>query len=212
MIKNKSIQLVYQSVYCTLAFLAILSSVGAFDYSFKSDFYIYYTNLSNYFCFFVMFMELLQTMKKRKNSYVTFNPLLKFVGVICILLTGLVFNCVLYSTCSKEFNSNIFNIMFHKILPVMFVLDYILFYKRRGSKWYFPVVAIVSSFLYVAFIFLRAFILGFNTKYLLYPYFFLDINTIGVAGVLKWLLYLSVPFVVIVYFVYFMDKIFKSKS
>ena len=88
--KNRTTQLIYQTAYCTLGVVGIAASLGFFEHVFRWDFYIMYTNLSNYFCIFVMFAELIQTARKKENSYVTVSPALKFIGMLGILLTFLV--------------------------------------------------------------------------------------------------------------------------
>ncbi len=47
MIKNKSIQILFQTIYCTLGVIGLFSSLGLFEAEFNKDFYVYYTNLSN---------------------------------------------------------------------------------------------------------------------------------------------------------------------
>ena len=67
MIKNRTIQLIYQTVYCTLALVGSVACLGIFDdiKLFRWDFYVYFTNLSNFLCFGVMLVALIQTIKKK---------------------------------------------------------------------------------------------------------------------------------------------------
>ncbi len=44
----------------------------------------------------------------------------------------------------------------------------------------------------------------------IYPYFFFNINEIGLMGVGKWILILLIAFIVIGYLIYFLDKIIKK--
>ena len=50
MIKNRTLQLIYQTVYCTLALVGSVACLGIFDdiKLFRWDFYVYFTNLSNF--------------------------------------------------------------------------------------------------------------------------------------------------------------------
>ncbi len=81
MIRNRTAQIIYQTAYITLGLLGFVASLGFFEMAFRWDFYILFTNLSNYFCIVVMFKELIQTVKKGTNSYVTAVPLMKFCGI-----------------------------------------------------------------------------------------------------------------------------------
>ena len=44
--KNRTAQLIFQSIYAALALVACVGSVGFYDMKFTSDFYIYFTNIS----------------------------------------------------------------------------------------------------------------------------------------------------------------------
>ena len=73
MIKNKTAQLIYQTVYITLGIVGIVASLGIFDNinMIRWDFYVHFTNISNFLCIGVMLSELIQTAKKKENSYVS---------------------------------------------------------------------------------------------------------------------------------------------
>ena len=82
MIKNRTAQLIYQTIYCTLGLVGIIASLGIFDNIsvIRWDFYVHFTNLSNYLCVGIMLVALIQTARKKEDSYVTTAPLLKFIG------------------------------------------------------------------------------------------------------------------------------------
>ena len=97
MIKNRTVQLIYQTVYCTLGLVGCIACLGIFDdiKMFRWDFYVYFTNLSNFLCLGVMVTALIQTIKRKGDGYVCSTPLLKFIGMLGIVLTFLVFNFML---------------------------------------------------------------------------------------------------------------------
>lgn len=43
MIRNRTIQLIYQTAFCTLGLLGVVASLGFFEMDFRWDFYIMYT-------------------------------------------------------------------------------------------------------------------------------------------------------------------------
>ena len=54
---------------------------------------------------------------------------------------------------------------------------------------------------------------AYDTKYhLLYPYFFLDVETQGVAGVVKWIILLAIAFVTMSYILFGVDRIRGKKD
>ena len=219
MIKNKTAQLIYQTVYITLGIVGIVASLGIFDNinMIRWDFYVHFTNISNFLCIGVMLSELIQTAKKKENSYVSVSPMLKFIGILGILLTFLVFNIMLAGAEGRDPQANwrIGSLCFHVVLPVMYIADWFLFYERKKTKWYYPFVSIAFPVAYVIFLFVQAFILKFDTSILIpttttpliYPYFFVNLDTQGVTGVFMWIGIISAAFVVVGYLLFGLDRI-----
>lgn len=221
MIKNRTIQLIYQTVYCTLGLVGFIACLGIFDNikTIRWDFYVHFTNLSNFLCIGVMFAGLVQTIRKKEDSFVTTAPMLKFIGMLGILLTFLVFNIMLAGAEGRDPQANwrIGSLTFHVVLPILYIADWFLFYERKKTKWYYPVASIAFPFGYVIFLLIQAIILQFNTSILIpttttpliYPYFFVNIDTQGVGGVLMWIAILGVAFVAVGYLFYGLDRLLK---
>ena len=94
---NRTAQLIYQSFYCALGLVAIFASFGIFDdiTMLRWDFYVHFTNLSNYFCIAVMLTQLIQTAKKKclthhakvvaqwvEQSYAVFYGICLIFGIV----------------------------------------------------------------------------------------------------------------------------------
>ena len=222
MIKNRTAQLIFQTIYCTLGLVGIVASFGIFENinMFRWDFYVHFTNISNFLCIGVMFAALIQTAKKKEDSFVTTAPLLKFIGMLGILLTFLVFNILLAGTRDPQLNWRIGSLTFHVVLPIMYVAQWFLFYERKKCKWYYPIASISFPLAYLIFIFIQAAIMKFDTSVLIpetttpliYPYFFVNLETQGVGGVMKWIVILLSAFVVVGFVFLGLDKIGKKKS
>ena len=56
MIKNRTAQLIFQTVYCTLGLVGWVACLGIFDNInlIRWDFYVHFTNISNFLCLGVM--------------------------------------------------------------------------------------------------------------------------------------------------------------
>ena len=224
MIKNRTAQLIFQTIYCTLGFVGIIASLGIFDNinTIRWDFYVHFTNISNFLCIGVMVAGLIQTVKKKEDSYVSAAPLLKFIGMLGILLTFLVFNIMLAGAEGRDPQANwrIGSLLFHVALPIMYIADWFLFYERKKSKWYYPVASIAFPLTYVIFLLIQAIILGFDssilipttTTPLIYPYFFVNIDTQGVPGVLMWVGILSEAFIAVGFAFFGLDRLGKKKQ
>ena len=80
MIKGRTAQLIFQTVYCTLGFVGCVASLGIFDniQVIRWDLYIHFTNISNFLCLGVMLSALIQTAKKNEDSCVSAVPMHSF--------------------------------------------------------------------------------------------------------------------------------------
>ena len=224
MIKNRTAQLIYQTIYCTLGLVGCIACLGIFDNikMIRWDFYVHFTNISNFFCLGIMFTALFQTIRKKEDSYVKAAPMLKFIGILGILLTFLVFNIMLAGAEGRDPQANwrIGSLLFHVLLPIMYIADWFLFYERKQCKWYYPIASIGFPLAYVIFLVIQAIILGFDssilipttTTPLIYPYFFVNLETQGVPGVLMWIAILSVAFVAMGFGFYGLDRISKKQK
>lgn len=223
MIKNRTAQLIFQTVYCTLGLVGCIACLGIFDdiNMFRWDFYVYFTNISNFLCLGVMVCALVQTARKKEDGYVTAAPALKFVGMLGILLTFVVFNFVLAGEEGRDpqLNWRVGSLTFHVVLPIMYILDWILFYERKKCKWFYPIASAGFPLAYAIFLLIHAAILKFDSSILtptgkgvlIYPYFFVNIETQTVPGVLMWIGILAVVFVVVGYLLFGIDRIQKKK-
>lgn len=224
MIKNRTTQLVFQTAYCTLGFVFMVACLGIFDdiTMIRWDFYVHFTNISNFLCLGIMFTELVQTVKKNKDSYVTVAPALKFIGMLGILLTFLVFNILLAGAADRDPQANwrIASLTAHVVLPIMYVADWVIFYEHKKCRWYYPLLSTLFPIAYVTFIFIQAAIMKFDTSILIpgtntpliYPYFFVNLETQGVGGVIKWVAILLVAFIAVGYLLLGFDKIIKKEK
>ena len=224
MIKNRTAQLIYQTVYCTLALVGCVACLGIFDNveMFRWDFYVYFTNISNFLCFGVMIAALIQTAKRQGDGFVSASPVLKFIGMLGILLTFLVFNLMLAGAEGRDpqLNWRVGSILFHVVLPIMYIADWFLFYERKKCRWYYPIASIGFPLAYAIFLLIQAVILKFDstiltpgsTTPLIYPYFFVNLETQQVGGVLMWIGIIAVAFVAMGFLFFGLDKLARKTN
>ena len=224
MIKNRTAQLIYQTIYVTLGFVGLVASLGIFDNVsvIRWDFYVHFTNISNFLCIGVMLAGLIQTAKKKEDGFVSAAPVLKFIGMLGILLTFLVFNIMLAGAEGRDpqLNWRIGSLCFHVVLPIMYIADWFLFYERGKCKWYYPLASAAFPLIYAVFLLIQAVILKFDTSILIpnsttpliYPYFFVNLDTLGVSGVLMWIGILAAVFIAVGYLFLGIDKILKRRN
>jgi hypothetical protein len=95
-----------------------------------------------------------------------------------------------------------------------------LFRERKKCKWYYPIASIGFPLTYVIFLLIQALILNFDssilipttTTPLIYPYFFVNLDTQGVPGVLMWIAILSAAFAAVGFAFFGLDKLGKKDS
>ena len=146
--------------------------------------------------------------------------MLKFIGMLGILLTFLVFNIMLAGAEGRDPQANwrVGSLLFHVALPILYIADWFLFYERKKVKWYYPIASIAFPLAYVIFLLIHAIILKFDssilipttTTPLIYPYFFVNLDTQGVPGVLMWIGILSTAFVAVGFLFFGLDRIGKK--
>lgn len=215
MIKNRKIQLIYLSAACTIGIIGALASTGFFEATFRWDFYIYFTNISNYLCVAIMFMELSQVFRSKDDGYINTYPTLKFMGLISILLTFFMFNIVMAPSKSLSYILSIRNLSLHVIIPILYSLDWFLFYKRGKTNLKYPLLALIFPVLYFLFILIHAVILKFDSTILcfagnaplIYPYFFLDYDNLGFIGLITWAIIIILALLIVGYMLYFLDHL-----
>ena len=224
MVKNRTAQLIFQTIYVTLGLVGCVASLGIFDNinMIRWDFYVHFTNISNFLCIGVMFAALIQTAKKKEDSYVSSVPILKFISMLGILLTFLVFNILLAGAEGRDPQANwrVGSLIFHVVLPILYIADWFLFYERRQCKWYYPLASIAFPSAYIVFLLIHATILKFDssilipstTTPLIYHYFFVNLETQGVMGVLMWIGILFVAFVSVGFAFFGLDRLSAKKQ
>ena len=224
MIKNRTVQLIFYTVYCTLGLVGFVACLGIFDdiNTIRWDFYVHFTNISNFLCIGVMTAALVETARKKEDGFVKCAPLLKFIGMLGILLTFLVFNIMLAGAEGRDPQANyrVGSILFHVTLPLLYIADWFLFYERKKCKWYYPIASVAFPLAYVFFLLIQAVILGFDssilipttTTPLIYPYFFVNIETQKVGGVLLWIAVLAFAFAAVGFLFLGLDRLGKKNK
>lgn len=187
------VSMFYKVSYIVLGIIGLLLSTHFFtEHIFYKDFYIYYTNLTNVFCIVVMYINLKEQLKEFSTNYLRSfkkNILLSNLNVlaaILITITLFVYNICLADFTIQNYWGSLYNLLFHIILPIWFVL-YVLGSTFKFN-WYMPLIAYLCQCVYVVLIFLRSLVLNGSTGRVIYPYFFLNFETLGFWGSFKWLM------------------------
>ncbi|MGL4570153.1 MAG: Pr6Pr family membrane protein [Clostridium sp.] len=167
----------------------------------------YFGRILGYFSYFTEYSNILVMLWFFNNSLL--NGRIKFLNkrsirgalTLYIIVAGIVFFLVLNNAWKQEGIAKLESYILHGFAPAAFVIDWILFgekgkYKYKDIKsWVvFPIV-----YLFVALIIGK--IIG------VYPYPFLDLNTITMSGFFNYLVYLIVAFIGLSFIIVLIDKL-----
>lgn len=209
--KKRAVHMVFCGVYCFLAVYACLGDFGLLPGSVYGWPFVYYTSLSNMACGVFMVAALIRNIRKGE---VGIWPGAKFILMVTIIVTAIGYQWLLniYSTEIPYFITPQ-NGLYHLVLPVMFCLDGLLFYERGAVRFWHPPLETVISLLYTVYILLRAAAirwLGISNT-LLYPYFFVNLDDLGWAGIGYWVAVMATAHLALGYGLYVIDRILKKR-
>ena len=216
MFKNRTAQLVVQSSYMALSVVALAAFFGLFTLSFKWDGWLLFTNLSNFLCIGIMIAELVETIRKKEDSYVKLNPVLKFSGLVSIIFTAVFYYALFAPNRDAVENLKIGSLLPHAVLPLLYFVDWVLFYEKKTVKATDPLMALIFPASYLLFIYLHAACYGFDTSIpnyanngpYIYPYSLLNVELMGIGKVIMWCALLLVALLAIGYSMFGLDKLF----
>ncbi len=210
-LQQKTPRLLIETVYVTLSLIAILYSLGYAKGAFYADFYIWYTNLSNYACMILMGITLIQSVKDPVPIPHKTTAQLRFLCAIGILVTFAVYHLLLTGgQTPKDYFLSLENLLMHLILPLLFLFHWFFCAPHGCLRWYHPLLSTLFPLTYVGFVMIRAACLP-NAE-VLYPYFFLDVKTLGIGGLFLWVIGLLAVFVAIGYLFYLADRALAKKN
>ena len=215
MVTNKKTHIIFRSVFLALSLVGCLASFGLFEWKYNSDFYLYFTNISNYLCFGVILTLLIDDIKKYrkgvKNEASSIAPNFRLSVCVMIFVTFLVYNTILNHPFKVSYWTNFKSVLLHLVCPVMYVVDYMLFSKHRDLRIYAPFLCAVMPLVYLLYILIRAEVYV-GTGKMVYPYFFLNGYEIGWGIVALYVLGLAVIVIGIGYAFWAYDKLVRNNE
>lgn len=165
----------------------------AFDGTFR-----FYTIQSNLIVLAWVAISLI-LIRREKNQF--FHAIAHGAMVLYITITLLIFAILLSPLYQPtEINAIVTNILFHYLIPSFAIFDWFLTNTRFEYKWRYALYWLSYPFIYLAYTLIRG--IFFNT----YPYPFLDLNTIGTAGLVISTIMLSCLYIALGALFIFMNK------
>lgn len=208
-IKNKITSIIFKMTIFLSAFIGILIQSGLLNGNLNISIFNYYTLISNVLCMVYFFIDFIYLIKHKKNIY----PKLKGTLTMGITVTGVVYHFMLSKTMFNMGSSLLIsNILLHYIVPIFSVLDYILFDEFGNYNKRSPFLWVLIPDLYFLYVIIGVKIgIDFNLyQESRYPYFFIDVDTIGWFNVIKYVIILNILFIIVGYIFVLIDKKMKK--
>ena len=183
---KRTIRIIFVILYIAVA---TASCIGAAAHG--TRFFLYFTNLGNLYCLGLMINELTRLIRHKSIS--TSLMQWEFGGFISIIVISVVYNLLLGDPTEKSYWTNWPSVGLHLATPLLYTLYFIATRPMKKVSVGGIQCSILLPYLYIAFIYVRHYLIGDNW----FPYFFLDLNRIGWAGALGWIIALTATFVLV---------------
>ena len=106
------------------------------------------------------------------------RPSVQAATAVYIAIVGMVYQLLLRQLWNPQGAQWVADVLLHSILPVGYVVYWLLFAPRAGLNWKDSVTWLIYPGVYLVYILARGIVSG------LYPYPFVDVNVLGYGGVL----------------------------
>lgn len=116
---------------------------------------------------------------------------------------------------TTDLYNKVANAIVHSIAPGLIILDYFLFDEKGNFKMYYPFLWLFFPFDYVLYVYIYSsqggnfYNIGGSNQF---AYFFLDYIQIGVCGVIKWIIIITIGILIASYAFIIVDKILKRNN
>jgi hypothetical protein len=177
----------------------------------------YYTVLSNLVAVVMFAFLAVWTVRRRSLELSPLERTVKGTVALGVLLTFLIFHFILRPTMFtmgaevSAYTLSPANILVHYVVPLAVIADWLLFDRKGLIRRLDPLFWTFMPLAYLAFSIIRAQFATFPTGSR-YPYFFIDIDTLGLAQVALNCLVIAAAYIALGYLVFLIDRILTKIS
>ena len=191
-------KIVIKAALILVGILGIVFTAQSSAFMGGASVFFFFTVQSNIFIIAMALIFLINEILQlaNKKSFVNQTLLhIKYVATVAITVTFLVFFTMLAPLMGVDYLLSFNNFSLHAIVPVLAIVDFILFDTGINLTYFNSLFATISPISYVVFVYVGAI---FGLKYgenLYYPYFFLDFEKNGFLfekgfGIIPWIIIL----------------------
>ena len=178
---------------------------------------LFYTMVSNLLCLAWMALLIVRTVRdlRRKGTRGTSTPSARLSGAVmmAITVTMLIYLVVLVPTRFADGDSDIFSLtdnLIHIVTPVLLIVDWLLFVPKGLFRWVDPLLWTLIPYAYLVWAFVYGAQGGEFTPGEAYPYPFMNVDTLGAAGVAQWIVALSAALIAVGFVFVVVDRALAS--
>ncbi|MCL2520235.1 MAG: Pr6Pr family membrane protein [Spirochaetaceae bacterium] len=177
--------LLISTVIITLGVIIGLTQDGGFNYL-SLRYFTYQSNI------LVMIAFSLALIFYSHKKFTPVRPYLIFASLLAITITGLIYNLVLVPLAGNQpIISGFANFSTHFLAMVLVLANYFIFEEKGRFKFKHLLIALIFPLVY------WLIFTNIGSKINFYPYFFMDIPSVGLAMALVWLAIFLASFIIL---------------
>ena len=204
MIKN-----MFWTLIIVSSFLGCLIKFGIFEGELRLYQFLYFTTLSN-------IIVILYYVGAFKYEFIMKNSFFRGVMSISIFVTFLIYNFCLkdssFGTIEVFSLQWIGSTLLHYVTPFLVAVDFVLFSRNINFNLLDPIKWLSFPALYFVFIVFMAKIKNFfPNQSTPYPYYFIDVVSLGWVNVFRNILFVAILFAAVGYVIYIVNYILSNK-
>ena len=178
--KKDMFSLVYKIVIVIISFVALYLN---FKFLSIRTSIVYFTYISNIACF-IYFLILVIRILTKKHKEDKYYYIIKGMITMAIGLTMVVYNSILSEGNLTYINHELECHLVHLIIPLLVILDYIIFDKKGNLKKKYPLIWAIPLLVYQGIITVYSLLGGKFIDGADFPYVYMDTAKFGELGVL----------------------------
>lgn len=202
--------LTYRILFAAVTAWALGLLLDVDEGRFDTVVFVFFTALSNLACLVWAALSAAITARDglRDGWHGASSPSPRAAGypLMSIIVTMLIYLIVLTPTVPADELFTFEDTLVHVVVPVMMILDWLLFTPKGRLRWYDPLLWAIPPYVYLGWAFLHHATGGdFSGKP--YPYPFMNVDRIGWDGFFIYALALTIGLEVVAYLIYGVDRL-----
>nr|WP_314842326.1 Pr6Pr family membrane protein [uncultured Microbacterium sp.] len=178
---------------------------------------LFYTMVSNLICLAWMLVLVVRTARdlRRGGARGTSTPSPRLSGAVmmAITVTMLIYLVVLVPTRFADGDTDVFSLtdnLIHIVTPVLMIVDWLLFVPKGAFRWIDPLLWTLVPYAYLVWAFVHGALGGEFTPGQKYPYPFMNVDALGIAGVAQWIVALTFALIAVGFVYVVLDRVLAS--